>query len=341
MKPLVSILIPAFNVQEWIAEAIASAAHQTWLRKEIIVVNDGSRDHTLSIARRFASREISVVTQDNQGACATRNRALSLSQGDYIQWLDADDWLASDKIARQMEVVDQGLSKRTLLSAAWGRFMYRRGHASFVPTPLWSDLSPVEWLLRKMEQNLHMQTATWLVSREVTEATGPWDTRLLVNTDGEYFARALLVSDGVRFVPEARVFYRMSGFDRVSYIGRSERKIESLFLAMQLHIDYIRSLEDSERVRKACVQYLQTWLQHFYPDRLDIVRKAEQLAATLDGHLEVPRFSWKYAWIQKIFGWPLAKRVSILMPRYKWSVIRSWDRLLSRFDSSECVWRQS
>jgi glycosyltransferase involved in cell wall biosynthesis len=339
MKPLVSILIPAFNAQEWIAQTITSATRQTWPRKELIVVDDGSRDHTFSIARRFASGEISVVTQDNQGACAARNRALALSQGDYIQWLDADDWLASDKIARQMEVVDRGLSRRTLLSAAWGQFMYRLGRARFVPTSLWTDLTPIEWLLRKLDQNLHMQTATWLVSRELTEATGPFDTRLLVNNDGEYFARALLVSDGVRFVPEARVFYRMSGYDRVSYIGRSERKMESLFLAMQLHIDYLRSLEDSERVRKACVRYLQTWLPDFYPDRLDIVQKAEQLAATLGGQLEVPSLSWKYDWIRKAFGWPLAKGVSIRMSRYKWSVIRAWDRVLSRFESNDLAWR--
>src|SRR4030095_9367353 len=159
------------------------------------------------------------------------------------------------------------------------------------------------------------------------------------NNDGEYFCRVLLASDGVRFVPEARVFYRMSGYDCVSYIGRSERKMESLFLAMQLHIDYLRSLEDSERVRKGCVQYLQTWSRHFYPDRLDIVEKAEHLAAALGGRLEVPRLSWKYAWIQKTFGWPLAKRAAILMPRYKWSVIRSWDRVLSRFESSKWAWR--
>ena len=62
----------------------------------------------------------------------------------------------------------------------------------FVPTSLWSDLSPCEWLVRQMEENIYMQTATWLVSREVTEAAGPWDTRLLGDDDGEYFSRVLL-----------------------------------------------------------------------------------------------------------------------------------------------------
>src|ERR1700741_4422028 len=103
MRPLVSILIPAFNASEYIADTIRSALAQSWPRKEIIVVDDGSTDATLPIARGFRSREVSVLTQPNQGAATARNTALSRCQGDVIQWLDADDLLAPDKIARQME----------------------------------------------------------------------------------------------------------------------------------------------------------------------------------------------------------------------------------------------
>jgi glycosyltransferase involved in cell wall biosynthesis len=338
MRPLVSILIPAFNAQKWIAETIESAMSQTWARKEIVVVDDGSSDQTLSIARRFASRGVFVTTQGNQGASAARNKALSLSQGDYIQWLDADDLLAPDKIARQMAAVepDRGTGPRVLLSSAWGSFMYRTAKADFVATALWCDLSPTEWLIRKMGQNLHMQTATWLVSRELTDAAGPWNTRLSLDDDGEYFCRVLLKSEGTRFIPEARVLYRMSGFDRLSYIGRADRKMESMFLALQLHIGYLRSLEDSERVRAACVRYLQNWLFAFHPERLDLVERAIQLAESLGGRLEVPpRLSWKYAWLEKGFGRPLAKRAQLFLPRCKWSLIRFWDRALSRFENKD------
>jgi hypothetical protein len=158
---------------------------------------------------------------------------------------------------------------------------------------------------------------------------------LLVNNDGEYFCRVLLASDCVRFVPEARVFYRMSGYDSVSYVGQSRPKMDSMFLAMQLHIAYIRSMEDSERVRAACVRYLQDWLITFYPERPDIVEQAQQLAANLGGRLTAPRLTWKYAWIQKTAGWPLAKRALLSAPRYKYSVIRTWDRFLSRFEARE------
>src|SRR4051794_39929023 len=104
-----------------------------------------------------------------------------------------------------------------------------------------------------MSLNLHMQTATWLVSRTLTEAAGPWNTKLLGDDDGEYFCRVLLASAGVRSVSDAKVFYRMSGYNRLSYIGRSDRKMAAQFHSMRLHINYLLSLENSERARAACV----------------------------------------------------------------------------------------
>ena len=125
MKPLVSILIPAYNSEEWIADTIQSAIAQTWQRKEIIVVDDGSSDRTAEVARRFASKEVSVVSTENQGAAAARNHALQLSQGDYIQWLDADDLLAPDKIERQLAALREATAQRILLSSPWAYFSYR------------------------------------------------------------------------------------------------------------------------------------------------------------------------------------------------------------------------
>lgn len=340
MKPLVSILIPAYNAGEWIGDTLRSALAQTWENKEIIVVDDGSTDNTLAVARQFETQGVRVVAQNNQGPSATRNKLLSLSRGDYIQWLDADDLLAADKVAGQMAVAEQCLSKRILFSSPWGRFLYRYEHAQFVPTALWCDLSPAEWLVRKLDQNLHMQTATWLVTRELTEAAGPWDTLQARDNDGEYFSRVLLACEEVRFVPDAKVYYRATGSSSVSYIGRSNRKIEALWRSMQLHIKRLRSLEDSPRVRAACVKYLHNWLIHFYPERPDIVHQAEQLAKDLGGQLKPPYLSWKYSWIRAIFGWPLAKRAQLHLPEVKWSLIRFWDKTLSRIESRNAAPRQ-
>ena len=327
-KPLVSILIPSFNAQDWIADTLRSAIGQTWEQKEIIVVDDGSTDKTLFIARQFESDNVHIVSQKNRGAASARNTALSLCHGDYIQWLDADDLLAPDKIAKQLAVVDQNVSKKTLLSSEFAKFLHRWQRAEFVRTELWEDLAPSEWLLRKMGLNLYMQTATWLVSRELSEASGPWDTRMLSDDDGEYFCRVLLNSDGTKFVPDARVYYRGFRSSSLAYVGKSDRKREALWLSMQLHIGYIRSLEDTPRTREACLTYLQRNLVNFYPERTDIVKQAEQLAAELGGQLQPPHLSWKYSWIKSAFGWTAAKNVSLEMRKIRWSLENSLDRAL-------------
>ena len=337
MKPLVSILIPAFNAQEWIADTLRSAIAQTWEEKEIIVVDDGSTDQTPAIVRQFESDRVRVITQKNQGAAAARNKAFSHSQGDYIQWLDADDLLAPDKIARQMQILDHCGSKRTLVSSAWGKFLYRPYRADFAPTALWCDLSPIEWLLSKMGQNLYMPTTTWLVSRELSKAAGPWNTKLLSDDDGEYFCRVLLASDRIRFAPEAKVYYRAFGYDSLGYIGRSDAKREALWHSMQLHIGYLRSLEDSGRSRSVCVTYLNKNLLHFYPDMLDVVKQAEQMATDLGGHLGTPQLSWKYSWIKSVFGWTVARHSSIFLRRIKWTLKKSLDKMLSRMENRELV----
>jgi hypothetical protein len=256
-----------------------------------------------------------------------------MSKGDYVQWLDADDLMAPEKTVSQMEAAERSGSKRTLISGAWAHFMHRPYRAEFCPGPLWEDLLPAEWLMRKMEYNTYMQTATWLVSRELAEAAGKWDTRLLGDDDGEFFCRVLLASEGTRFVKESKVYYRQAGASSLSYIGKSDRKLEAQWISMKLHIGYLRSLVDDARARAACVTYLQNWMVFFYPDRLDLFKEAQDLAKSLGGELQIPRFSWKYSWIEPIFGRAQARRVQVMLPRLKWSVVRAWDKTLFRLEN--------
>ena len=319
--------MPAYNAEKWLADTLRSALAQTWDRKEIIVVDDGSKDQTLSVARSFESDILRVFSQAHQGAAATRNIALSSSRGEFIQWLDADDLLAFDKIARQLEAFGGSPSPRTLLSGEWARFLHRPNRAKFIPSGLWCDLPRDEWLLRKMEQNAFMQTATWLVSRELTEAAGPWDTRLLSDDDGEYFCRVLMVSEGVRFVPGAKVYYRQVGSQSLSYIGACDRKLEALWLSMKLHIGYLRSMDDGQRARTACVSYLQNCVGLLFTERPDLVTLVQQLASELGGHLDIHRLPWKYRWIKVIFGWRVARLMERNLQGFRWWLLRDWDRI--------------
>jgi hypothetical protein len=176
-----------------------------------------------------------------------------------------------------------------------------------------------------MEQRAFVQTSSWLVSRELSDAAGPWDTRLTADDDGEYFSRIVLASDIVRFVPEARIFYRIAGSNSLSYLGRNKRKLESQFLSMQLQINRLRAREDSQRAREACLKFLRDSLIYFYPEHPELVKRCEEIAASLGSPLGVPQLPGKYAWIQKVFGWSVAKGSQLQYNKVKLSLQRSLD----------------
>jgi glycosyltransferase involved in cell wall biosynthesis len=102
MNPLVSILIPCFNAAHLVAQAIESALSQTWRAKEVIVIDDGSTDASLEVIRQFGS-DIRWESGPNRGGNAARNRLLELSSGEWLQYLDADDYLRPGKIEKQIE----------------------------------------------------------------------------------------------------------------------------------------------------------------------------------------------------------------------------------------------
>jgi glycosyltransferase involved in cell wall biosynthesis len=106
MQPLVSVLIPCFNAEHLVAQAIESALAQSGPVIEVIVVDDGSTDRSLDVIRRFDGR-IRWEGGRNRGANAARNRLLELSRGDWLQYLDADDYLRPGKIARQLAVATE------------------------------------------------------------------------------------------------------------------------------------------------------------------------------------------------------------------------------------------
>lgn len=98
--PLISVVIPVYNGQAFVAQAIESVLAQTWPRVELIVVNDGSTDRSAEVIARYADRLV-LVEQENQGVAAARNAGIQRAQGDLVALLDQDDWWRPEKLARQ------------------------------------------------------------------------------------------------------------------------------------------------------------------------------------------------------------------------------------------------
>lgn len=117
--PLVSIIIPAWNSQATLKQTIVSALEQTWPNKEIIAVDDGSIDDTLSVAKAFGDR-LTVITQPHQGAPAARNAGADRARGEFIIFLDADALMRRDMIA----LMARALLSHPAVSWCYGDFRF-------------------------------------------------------------------------------------------------------------------------------------------------------------------------------------------------------------------------
>jgi len=321
MKPLVSILIPAYNAESWIADTIQSVLAQTWPRKEIIIVDDGSTDGTLNISRRFESSLLNIIQQENEGASRARNRALRECQGDYIQWLDADDLLAPDKIERQLALAANQTAQDILYASAWGKFYYRPDKSHFQPTPLWRDLEALEWLILRLNNPWIMPPSAWLVSRWLSDKAGPWDERLTLNDDGEYFCRVVSRSTKVKFVSESRCYYRVGNLSSLSW-SRSQNALESLCLSIDLETRHVLDRENSERTLRACINRLNigvSILDIEAPRQAHILR---QRIKELGGKNVPIKTSRKFALAKGIIG----KRNTMLL---KWVLTKTKSRICS------------
>jgi glycosyltransferase involved in cell wall biosynthesis len=100
-RDLVSCIIPAFNAERYLAEAVRSALDQSWPRKEVIIVDDGSSDRTADVARSFGP-QVLFYSQPHTGAGAARNRGVEMAKGAYLAFLDADDVWPPERLGRMM-----------------------------------------------------------------------------------------------------------------------------------------------------------------------------------------------------------------------------------------------
>ncbi|HXB02132.1 MAG TPA: glycosyltransferase family A protein [Opitutaceae bacterium] len=315
-QPLISILVPCHNAAPWLAQTLESALAQTWVNKEIIVVDDGSSDNSAAIAHTYAGRGVRLILQENRGAAAARNHAIREAHGEFFQFLDADDLISPDKISAQVAL----LSARppgTVASCAWGRFSADPAAARFVDEAVFRDFAPVDFLVFAARTGAMMHPSSWLVPRAVAERAGPWDESLTLNDDGEYFCRVLLASAGLAFTPGARSYYR-SGLPGSLSQRRDERSRRSQFHSIELSARHLLAAENSPRIRRACANYYQRFLHDFFPAPPELMRTAAAQVATLGGaDLDRPAMGPRTAALARFIGWKNVWRLKNLFQNPK------------------------
>ncbi|MCX2585035.1 glycosyltransferase family 2 protein [Pedobacter sp. MR22-3] len=214
MNPLVSIIIPIYNSDLYLKETIESAIDQTWPYKEIILIDDGSTDKSLAIAKRYECDWIKVYSQSNQGASVARNYGLSQAKGDYIQFLDADDLLSKNKIERQIRLLEDNKNFVSICPTVHfndGEYPYSAKPDEYNRSFLFSTTDTHNFLINLYGKNGKsgmIAIHSWLTPKTVIDKTGLWNEILTTDDDGEYFCRVALNADGIILSDDVLNYYR-------------------------------------------------------------------------------------------------------------------------------------
>lgn len=323
--PLVSIIIPVYNAEKYLVDCLRSAINQTWQSKEIIVVDDGSTDNSLRIAQQYERDGIKVLHQEKMGASAARNRGLKEARGDYIQFLDADDFLALNKIANQVQRLQECPGCISLCDTI---HFFEPQELKHITLPReWfrvnEVMEPIDFLIKLYSGEIiadyyggMVQPNAWLIPKSIIDKAGFWNEELSLDDDGEYFCRVILASAGLVFCPDTYNYYRKFKKGNNLSADRTEKAALSLLNSTKLKAKHLLSATNQPIAKKAFSFLFNQASFVLFPIhfRLSLVAKKE--ADLLD-----PKFKYRpyKKGIKKVLsgllGWRFVRYIDYL--RYK------------------------
>ena len=313
--PLVSILIPCFNAEQWVAEAISSALAQTWPNKEVVVVDDGSTDRSLEIIRSFGDR-IRFESGRNHGANVARNRLLELARGKWLQYLDADDYLLETKIADQLASVGDGDSPDLIYSPMTIEPWHEGRAGERVMLPV-STEDP--WLLLASWQM--PGTHAVLLRRSAILEVGGWKPDQPCCQEHELFLRLLIAGKRFKYTPQQGAIYRYWSTNTVSHKNPIKTIVKKLAIidAAEHHLAEIGALDHAYRDAFAFqrIESARTLYQLDQSAAIETAAKAARVNPTHKLPL-APAFPTVYRLLYHILGFKVAEMVA--------EITRTWRR---------------
>jgi glycosyltransferase involved in cell wall biosynthesis len=301
MQPLVSILIPCYNAGPWVAQCVQSALDQTYPRKEIVVVDDGSTDNSLDVIRSFGDR-IRFESGPNRGGNVARNRLMQLSSGEWLEFLDADDFLLPQKIEKQLAL----LNNQPELDVVYSPTLHvYEDSGSEIATPIEDDD-----LYANYFRWAYFSTTSLLLKKSAVMDVGGWKEDQEVCQEHELILRLILAGKKFAMMPEALGINRMQYGNSVS--RRSPLKTLRMKMALSEKFEaHLLALGEMNEVRQfALAQARFEAARTAYPldkEYARVMMKKARQAAPITSFKGVNRY---YRWAMRLVGFDLAERIA-------------------------------
>lgn len=222
--PLVSIVLPVYNGEKFVAEALESILEQSHKPIEIIGVNDGSTDNSVEVIKRYP--EVLLISQENGGAASARNKGMAYCKGEYVAFLDHDDRWEPDKVQIQVSYLE---------SHPDAGFVLGTQRIFLEPGAELPDGVP-----RKNigERTVAAGTGTTMIRRSVFEKVGPFNTDFINGEDTEWFVRAIELGYGFGVAEDATIQRRYHGGNATYDVAEMRKSLLKI-----LHASVVRKRE--------------------------------------------------------------------------------------------------
>jgi glycosyltransferase involved in cell wall biosynthesis len=232
MKITVTVVIPAYNASEFLAETLKSVLQQTFTDFEIIVVDDGSKDNTTDIVHSFSQQDsrVKLISQKNQGVSIARNTGIKNAQGEFIAFLDADDLWLPHKLALHI----QHLNNNPNLGMSFARVEFMSFDGKLTGQRSSSRLKNIT-LQHLYEENLAVTPSNTVFRRAILEKIGGFDSDLSGFADAELFLRVGYQGCEVEGISQVLVLYRASTGGMSSQLYRMEEEWNCLNQKIQVY----------------------------------------------------------------------------------------------------------
>jgi glycosyltransferase involved in cell wall biosynthesis len=320
LKDKVSIIIPSHNKADYILDSIESALNQTWTNIEVIVVDDCSTDCTKEIVSKINDERLKVYFVDFKNASAARNFGINKSDGDFIQFLDADDILKPEKIRTQLIDMD---FKTDVLGVTNTNSFYEnlKEQGNEIDTEfLRFSENPFAFIcnMYKSVDSGMVQPNAWLVPRKIIDVSGFWNETLSVDDDGEFFCRVMLQSKCIVHTDKILNYYRKY---KIISSNLSAQKTNKGFISMlnsallkKKHLeDYIIKNNIVFNLKPIFNSLFVNVMVASYPKFKDISNTAKK-HIDYNEDLVLPKLGGKgMELLKKITSWKIAKQIHNLI----------------------------
>lgn len=322
MTPFVSVIIPVFNAEKFIAKSIASVLKQTFSNFELIVIDDGSSDQSVKVIREFQDVRIKLYSQSNSGQCKALNFGLANATGQFIKFLDADDYLNPVHLEKLVELIaslDEKQAERTLVLSRWQRFSGEDNLFPIVDRPEWGNNRPMDFIVKALGNGPDMLPGwQWLIPKKLIERVGSWNENLGLGNDFEFSVRLILGSDQILFCHESIVYYRSDLQSNMSS-STSISTIMSVLTASRTGIKNILAVSNTDKVKQVCADKLQIWLLSYLPYiKSSLAKEVEQEVKALGGSDVNADWDKKMLFLKKLIGWKATKMFQYYYYRFRY-----------------------